>query len=105
MGKSLDQFLKDNAKFLKINDGESVDVEYKSFRVIADRFKPGEETVEWSLHFPAIDKAITWTNRSKSVVLEMKKFKPGEFIRISRAGEGPLTTYKVISLSKDMAAA
>lgn len=104
MGKSLDQFLKDNAKYIKINDGESIDVAYQSFRVIADRFNAGEETIEWMLQFPDAEKAIPWTNKSKSVVLEMKKLKPGEFIRISRSGEGPKTTYKVISLSKDMAA-
>lgn len=102
MGKSLDQFLKDNAKYIKINDGESIDVEYQSFRVIGDRFNPGEETIEWSLRYPDAEKAIPWTNKSKKVVLEMKNIQPGEFIRISRTGEGPKTQYSIISLSKDM---
>jgi hypothetical protein len=102
MEKSLDQFLKDNAKYIKINDGESIEVEYQSYRVIADRFNPGEETIEWSFKYPEAEKSIPWTNKSKSVIEDMKKFKPGEFIRVTRTGEGPKTTYEIVSLSKNM---
>lgn len=102
MEKSLQQYVKDNAKFLKIADGEAVDVVFVSHSVIPNRFKPGEETVNYELRYPEADKSIGWQNGTAGVAKAMAEIKSGELIRISRIGDGAATKYKIISLSKNM---
>lgn len=107
MDKSLDQYLKDNTKFLKLKNNESVDVIYKGYKIVPDRFsdEDGAEIVSYKLQYPGSEKLMSWQNKSSKVAADMKAIKEGEFIRLTRTGEGAQTKYSIVSLSKDMSKA
>jgi hypothetical protein len=96
----LNQYVKNNSKFLSIQDGETVTMVYKGFEIIADRFNPGKQTVSYLLQDPDTGKAIPWTKSSNKVAAQMAKIEVGDTITIMRIGEGMGTVYKIKAIKE-----
>lgn len=93
--KDLNGFIKDNQKFLSIQDGDSVTLVYKGYSIVADRFNPGKETVSYLFAYPDSDKNIPWNKSSNKVAMQMAKVEIGDTVTISRNGEGMGTVYRI----------
>lgn len=96
----LSNYVKNNSKFLSIQDGETVTMIYKGFSIIPDRFNPGKDTVSYLLQDPITGKSIPWTKSSNKVALQMNKINTGETITITRMGEGMGTVYRIKTVGK-----
>lgn len=95
MTQDLDGFIKGNSKFLKIPENSSVEVIYKGFEIIPDRFNPGKETVSYQFTWPGSDKIIPWNKASTNVAIQMQKVSAGDKVKITRTGSGFATKYTI----------
>lgn len=95
MTSDLNNYIKSNSKHLKIEDGETVQMVYKGFSIIPDRFNPGKETVSYLLAYPDTGKTTSWNKSSTKVASQMNQIQAGETISITRFGEGTETSYKI----------
>lgn len=95
MGKSLADFVKDNQKFLKLADGDSVDAFYLGQRVIASKFDSSKESVEYALKVDG--RILVWTCGNIGVAQAMMQLKKGDPVTIKRDGEGTKTKYEITS--------
>lgn len=91
----LGKYVKNNSKFLSIQDGDTVTLIYKGFEIIDDRFRPGNKTVSYLFQDPETGKSLPWAKSSNKVALQMDKINTGELISITRMGEGMGTTYRI----------
>ncbi len=86
-GPTLDSFIKNNRKFIKIKDGESFRGFYRGFKVITTiAFGEEKESVIYMLQEDGVDHPVGWQNASTGVAEKMKQFSPGEEIIIKRSG-------------------
>ena len=99
MANDLGQYIEDNQKFLKLDDGEMFDGYFMSSKIIPNRFKDGEQTVEYTLATTK-GKQIVWTNGTLGVAKLLAAAKAKDRVRISRSGLGPKTTYTILSGEK-----
>ena len=95
MQKSLNDFINDNQKYLKLEDGESVDADFLGFRVIASKYDSNKETVEYGLKVNG--KTLIWTNGNVDIAKKMMNLKKGDPVRILKIVDGKKTFYKVTS--------
>lgn len=95
MSQELGEFIKNNSKFLKIQDGEDVTLIYKGYSIIPDRFNPGKETVQYLFLDPMANKTLPWAKSSTKVAAQMAKIEVDTLINITRMGEGTETTYRI----------
>lgn len=94
--KDLNQFAKDNQKFLKLMDGESFVGNYLGYTIGISRFDPEKEVVNYKLRYQNSEKTIFWSSSRSDVAMMFAKFKPGTLIRITRYGtDKNNTTYKI----------
>ena len=104
MSKSLNEFVKDNSKFLKIDDGETFEGNYLGYKVATSQYDPDKEVVIYQLEFPD-GKKVFWQTGSTAVARVISNFKGGEKIKITRHGTGTGTKYDISSpdvvISKD----
>ena len=91
--QTLDAYIRDNMKFIKVNDGESVIETYQGYEIVPDNFNPGQKTIAWQ--FDINGRTVSWTNGTSKVANQMKNFQPGDRLKISRSGIGPKTTYTI----------
>ena len=94
MTKNLSDYVKNNSKFLNIQDGESVELVYKGYSIVADKFNPGKETVSY-LFQDENGKTIPWNKSSNRIATQMNKINVGESVKITRYGESFETKYKI----------
>jgi hypothetical protein len=96
MSKNLNDFVKDNSKFIRLDDGESFEGTFKSFKVVSSQFDPEKETVVYKLAY--LDgKESFWQTSSVRVAKLFSKFKGGEIVKITRHGKGNETKYEISS--------
>lgn len=95
MAQDLNSYIKNNSKFLKIEDGQTVTMVYKGFSIIPDRFNAGNETVQYLFLDPTTNKTLPWSKSSTRVAAQMAKIPVGETVTISRLGEGTETVYRI----------
>ena len=96
MSKSLNDFVKDNSKFLRLDDGEVFEGSYVAFKVTGSQFDPDKETVVYKLRYPD-GKELYFQTASVAVAKVFGKLKGGEAIRIKREGSGTKTKYHISS--------
>ncbi len=96
MEKSLHDYVKDNSKFLKLEDGEAFEGTYIGFKVTGSKFDPEKETVVYKVKY-ADGKEVFFQTASVAVARVLGKFKGGELIRIKRKGTGTNTKYEITS--------
>lgn len=91
----LSNYVKNNSKFLSIQDGETVTLIYKGFSIIPDRFNPGKETVSYLFQDTETGRTLPWNKSSNKVALQFSKIGTGETVAITRIGEGVATNYRI----------
>lgn len=94
--KSLNDYVKDNSKFLRLGNGEVFEGTYVAYKITGDKFNPEKETVIYKLKYQD-GKDIYFQTASVGVAKIFGKFTGGEKIRIKREGEGTNTKYHITS--------
>lgn len=95
----LENFIKQNAKFLSIQEGQTVMLIYKGYTIVDDRFNPGKKVVSYLFQWPGTDKNVPWNKASSKVAAEMIRYGAGDTLEITRIGSGPQTNYKIRKIS------
>ena len=102
MGKSLDQFIKDNKKFIKIKAGETFVGFYRGYVVGRDPFDKDlenpKDTVVYRLEEEGTNKVLTWNCKQSRVAEDMAKIPVDSKIKIVRTGGGTNDTRYVITV-------
>lgn len=97
MGKLAD-WAKENSQFLKIQDGESVEVVFKKSEFILSVFDKDKQTVRYTFETGYGEK--NWDTSAGYVALFFDEVKAGQKVKITREGEGTKTKYKLSKLDK-----
>lgn len=93
MGK-LSDYAKNASKFLKLKDGESMEVVFKAFKIVPNKFDTEKETVKY-IFLTDGGQEKEWENGAGYVADFFDGVKEGEPVRITRDGEGTKTKYKL----------
>lgn len=80
--------------YIRIEEGQTIAVKFLSYRFKEDRFNPEKQTVEYKFEL-SNGQEKTWDNGSSRVAEKFGLIKPGEWVKISRTGNGPKTVYLV----------
>lgn len=92
----LNDFIKNNQKFFKLQDGESSICTYMGYSIGINRFDPEKEIANYKLKPQEYDKAIFWGCGRIDVAMAFNKIKPGTMVKISRTGtDKSNTSYKI----------
>jgi len=93
--QSLDEFVRLNQKFLKINSGDVFTGTYLGFQIVSSAFDPDKSVVQYKLAYEdGIE--VTWQNASTKVAQGMSILKKGDKVSIGRTGGGMKDTrYKI----------
>lgn len=95
--RDLDSFIKNNKKFIKLNDGESFEGTFKGVAIGISRFNPDKEVVIYKFTQPGSETVLSWENTSVKVAEEMKTKVPvGENCKITRKGSTAKDTSYII---------
>lgn len=94
--KDLKSYARENKKFIKILNGDEIDVVYMGYIIGPNRFDPEKETVSYKFRYPNSDKTVIWNNGSTAVAEQMSKFQKGQSLRIRREGSGMQDTKYLI---------
>ncbi len=96
--KDLNQFVKDNQKFLKLGDGDTFVGKFLSYSVGINRFDPEKEIVNYKFQYKDDEKTVFWGTGRMDVAMSFSKIKPGTMIKITRTGSDKNnTSYKIES--------
>ena len=96
--KNLNDYVKDNSKFLRLANGETFEGTYVTYKVTGNKFDPEKETVIYKLRYDD-GKETYFQTASVAVAKIFGKFKGGEAVKIKRQGEGTNTKYQITSPS------
>lgn len=94
--KTLNDFVKDNSKFLRLDDGEIFEGFYMAYKITSSQFDPEKETVVYKLRYED-GKDVYFQTASVAVAKILGKLKGGEKIKIKRDGSGTKTKYHISS--------
>ena len=91
MGK-LAEYAKNASQFVKLADGESIEVVFKAFKIVPNKFDTEKDTVRY---YFLVDggKEKEWENGAAYVADFFDGVKEGEPVKITRTGEGNKTKY------------
>lgn len=95
MGK-LNDFAKENSRFFKISDGESIEAVFEGFTIGKSSFDPERNVVSYTLKTDEGKKI--WNSSSPRVASFFDKVSPGQTVRIHRSGEGTNTKYDLTTV-------
>lgn len=103
MSKDLKDFVVNNRKFLKLEDGETVKAVYHGYKIIPNRFDPEKEVVSYRLTIDGMDKdkVINWECGRADVAEQMESIPVRSTIVISRSGAGTSDTKYDIKLGTE----
>lgn len=94
----LNKWVKQNSKFLRLADGETITAVFQGFKFVQSAFDADKEVVRYSLKTPEGEKL--WDTGSKVIAEFFDKVSPGTPVKIKRFGEGRDTEY-ILSVAKD----
>ena len=94
MAETLEQFAKENSKFLRLENNETFTGKFVSYKIAPSEFDPEKEVVLYTLEAPTGRKVI-WKTGSSGVAKRMGQLAPGSTITITRRGTGTQTQYRV----------
>jgi len=94
--KNLKEYVKNRRKYIKVDDGETIEATYQGFDIIPSKFNADEETVRYKLEIE--DEVKPWDTSATSVAEEFAKIEPGQKVSISRKGTGTKTKYEIEKL-------
>ena len=90
MGK-LNQWAKENSRFFKIADGETIRVVFEGFKIGKSSFDPERDVVSYTLKTDEGRKI--WNSSSPKVAAFFDTISPNQTVSIHRTGEGSSTKY------------
>lgn len=94
--KSLKDYARDNSKFVKIRDGESLDLIYQGYSYTKSEDDPDKENVLYEVNYlDQPGKKFYWKTSSVFVAASLSEFQPGQIFKVSRTGDGKNTRYKI----------
>lgn len=96
MSKTLNDYVRDNSKFLRLANGESFKGSFVGYKVTTNTFDPEKEIVVYKLKYDD-GKEVFWQTASTAVARAFSKLKGGEVIQITRHGEGNATKWDIKS--------
>jgi len=96
MDKTLNDFVKENSKFLRLSNGESFEGVYRGYKVAASTFDPEKDTCNYKLEYPD-GQAVFFQTSSVAVAKTFSRLTGGEMIKIVRDGSGNKTKYHITS--------
>ena len=94
--EALRKFVKDNSRFLKLQDNEVFEGFYLASKVTSSKFDPDKDTVVYKLKYED-GKEIFFQTASVAVARTFADFDGGERIKITRHGTGNKTAYRIES--------
>lgn len=94
--KTLNDFVKDNSKFLRLQDKEVFEGNYVTFKVTGSTFDPSKDTVVYKLKYKD-GKEVYFQTASVAVARTFGAMNGGEKICIKREGSGTQTKYLITS--------
>jgi len=97
MGK-LKDWADSNSQFITIEDGESLEIVYKGWKNVPNRFDTDKETIRYIFLVDGQEKY--WENGSGRTARFFDEVKEGEPVKITRKGEGQKTQYELELLIK-----
>ena len=99
MSKSRDALKKfsQRSKFLKLRDGETVEITFLSAEVVANKFDKDKESVRYHVKLDGQDKLLE--SGSNSLCDQMREFEENDVLRITRTGKLTETKYTVIKVA------
>ena len=97
MGK-LKDWADSNSQFITIEDGESLEIVYKGWKNVPNRFDTDKETIRYIFLVDGQEKY--WENGSGRTARFFDEVKEGEPVKITRKGEGQKTKYELGPLIK-----
>lgn len=103
MGK-LGEWANDQRGYFTLENGESIKVKFLSFRTKPSTFDPEKQVVEYKFQLED-GKTKTWDNGSAKTADKFDKVKEGQWVVLSRVGEGTKTEYFVKVLDDNEAPA
>lgn len=92
MGK-LNQWAKENSRFFKIADGETVTVVFEGYKIGKSSFDPERDVVAYTLK--TAEGRKVWNTSSSNVAEFFDKVKPSQTVSITRDGIGRNTKYQL----------
>lgn len=95
--KNLKDYVKNKRKYIKIDDGETIQAVYQGFDIIPSKFNADEESVRYKLEVE--DEVKPWDTSSAVVADEFAKLEPGQKVSITRVGSGTKTKYEIKNLA------
>lgn len=78
----LGKWASDNNQFFKLEAGQSVEAEYKGFKVISNRFDPEKEQIRYTLAVNGVTKY--WENGSTTIAQAFDGVPVGSMVSISK---------------------
>ena len=92
MGK-LSDWAKENSQFIKLADKESIELVYKGFKIVPNKFDTEKESIRYI--FLVEGKEKFWENGAGYIAEYFDNVKEGEVVKITRKGEGNQTKYEL----------
>ena len=99
MSKSKDALNKfsQRQKYLKLRDGETLEITFLSAEVIPNKFDQDKESVRYHVKLDGQEKLME--SGSGSLCEQMREFDEGDVLRITRTGKLTETKYSVIKVA------
>src|SRR3990167_2963647 len=92
MGK-LSDWAKENSQFIKLADKESIELVYKGFKIVPNKFDTDKESIRYI--FLVEEKEKFWEKGAGYIAEYFDNVKEGEVVKITRKGEGNQTKYEL----------
>lgn len=89
----LNEWAKQNSRFFKIEDGETVRVVYEGFKVGKSSFDDERDVISYTIKTSEGRKV--WNSSSPKVASFFDKIKPGQTVSVTRNGSGRNTNYQL----------
>ena len=81
------------SKFVKLEDGESMTLQYEGFDIIPSKFDPEKQSIRYKFSLNG-DKKF-WENGTQKVALQFDNIKTGSIVKVTRKGLEKATSYAV----------
>jgi len=89
----LKEWSKKQSKFVKLDDCESMTLQYDGFDVIPSKFDPEKQSIRYKFSLNGEKKF--WENGTSKVALQFDQIKVGSIVKVTRSGLDKATSYAI----------
>ena len=97
---TLNDWARSNSQFIRLNDKETLEVVFKEFKIVPNKFDTDKETVRYTFLVNGDEKY--WENGTNNAATFFDNVKEGEVVSITRHGEGTKTKYDLELIPADV---